>query len=301
MVALDCKMNNKELYKIFFITIFLCAAISTEAQNIFTVNATVDKNLILIGEPVRLTVETNVPGNEEIRFFTIDSIPHFEFLQKGKIDTINTDNGTRLIQVITITSFDSGHWVIPSFALAESLKTDAIPVDVIFSPFNPEQPYHDIKDILEVKQAINKQKWWWYAAGAGIILVLLIIYFLSRKKPKLIETPIAIINPYEEAMRQITAIEKNKPEAKQFYSSLTDIFRVYVYRKKGILSLQKTVDDLVLQLRSLKMNKENFDQLSQALRISDFVKFAKYIPNTEDDTMILNAVKKSIQEIEQIS
>lgn len=301
MVALDCKMNNKELYKIFFITIFLCAAISTEAQNIFTVNATVDKNLILIGEPVRLTVETNVPGNEEIRFFTIDSIPHFEFLQKGKIDTINTDNGTRLIQVITITSFDSGHWVIPSFALAESLKTDAIPVDVIFSPFNPEQPYHDIKDILEVKQAINKQKWWWYAAGAGIILVLLIIYFLSRKKPKHIETPIAIINPYEEAMRQITAIEKNKPEAKQFYSSLTDIFRVYVYRKKGILSLQKTVDDLVLQLRSLKMNKENFDQLSQALRISDFVKFAKYIPNAEDDTMILNAVKKSIQEIEQIS
>lgn len=301
MVALDCKMNNKELYKIFFITIFLCAAISTEAQNIFTVNATVDKNRILIGEPVRLTVETNVPGNEEIRFFTIDSIPHFEFLQKGKIDTINTDNGTRLIQVITITSFDSGHWVIPSFALAESLKTDTIPVDVIFSPFNPEQPYHDIKDILEVKQATNKQKWWWYAAGAGIILALLIIYFLSRKKPKLIETPIAIINPYEEAMRQITAIEKNKPEAKQFYSSLTDIFRVYVYRKKGILSLQKTVDDLVLQLRSLKMNKENFDQLSQALRISDFVKFAKYIPNTEDDTMILNAVKKSIQEIEQIS
>lgn len=301
MVALDCKMNNKELYKIFFITIFLCAAISTEAQNIFTVNATVDKNRILIGEPVRLTVETNVPGNEEIRFFTIDSIPHFEFLQKGKIDTINTDNGTRLIQVITITSFDSGHWVIPSFTLAKSLKTDTIPVDVTFSPFNPEQPYHDIKDILEVKQATNKQKWWWYAAGAGIILVLLIIYFLSRKKPKLIETPIAIINPYEEAMRQITAIEKNKPEAKQYYSSLTDIFRVYVYRKKGILSLQKTVDDLVLQLRSLKMNKENFDQLSQALQISDFVKFAKYIPNAEDDTKILNAVKKSIQEIEQIS
>lgn len=271
------------------------------AQNGTTVKASIDRNQILIGEPIQFTLEVNIPEKESIRFFSVDSIPHFEFLQPGKIDTINTSNGTRLIQIIPITSFDSGHWVIPAFSLAENLQTDTIPVDVGFSPFNPEQPYHDIKDIIEVEPPEKKQQWWWYAAGAGAILLVLLIYLLTRKKPAITAVPKPAVNPYEEAMKQIAAIEKNKPEAKQYYSELTDIFRVYVFRKKGILSLQKTMDDLVIQLRSLNMNKESFDQLSQALGLSDFVKFAKYIPGREDDTMLLHTIKKSIQEIEQIS
>ncbi len=270
------------------------------AQSGTTVKATVDKNQILIGEPIQLRLEVNIPENESIRFFSIDSIAHFEFLHPGKIDTTNTSNGTRLIQIIPITSFDSGSWVIPSFSLTESLRTDSIPVDVGFSPFNPEQPYHDIKDIIEVEPAKKKQQWWWYAAGAGVVLLILIIYLLTRKKSVLIAVPKAVVNPYEEAMKQIAAIERNKPEVKQYYSELTDVFRLYIFQKKGILSLQKTMDDMVIQLKGLNMNKERFDQLSQALRLSDYVKFAKYIPGPEDDRMLLDTIKKSIQDIEQL-
>lgn len=266
-----------------------------------TVKASVDKEKILIGEHIQLKLEVNIPENEPIRFFSIDSIPHFEFLDPGKIDTANTSNGTRLVRVIPITSFDSGHWVIPSFSLAEGIQTDTIPVDVGFSPFNPEQDYHGIKDIIEVEPPTKKQQWWWYAAGAGLILVLLLIYLLRKKKPVAAASPKPAVDPYEEAMKQIAALEKNKPSSKQYYSELTDVFRVYVYRKKGILSLQKTMDDLLVQLKSLNMNRETENQLSQALRLSDFVKFAKYIPVAEDDAMVLDTIKKSILEIEQLS
>lgn len=300
MAAFSYTMINKEFHRIFFTTFFLIVALVSGAQSGTTVKATVDRNQILIGEPIQLTLEVYIPENESIRFFSIDSIPHFEFLQPGKIDTTNTTNGTRLIQIIPITSFDSGHWVISSFSLSESLKTDTIPVDVGFSPFNPEQPYHDIKDIIEVEPATKKQQWWWYAAGAGVILLVLIIYLLTKKKPVSVAGPIPVINPYEEAMKQIAAIEKNMPETKQYYSELTDVFRFYVFQKKGILSLQKTMDDMVIQLKGLNLNKERFDQLSQVLRLSDFVKFAKYIPGPEDDRMILDTIKKSIQEIEQL-
>ncbi len=293
-------MIKKEFYRIFFTAVCLIVALFAAAQSGTTVKATVDKNQILIGEPIQLTLEVNIPESESIRFFSIDSIPHFEFLQTGKIDTVNTSNGTKLIRVIPITSFDSGHWVIPSFSLTESLETDTIPVDVGFSSFNPEQPYHDIKDIIEVDPPKKKQQWWWYAVGAGVILLILLVYLLTRKKPVVVAAPKPTTNPYDEAMKQIAAVERSKLEAKQYYSELTDIFRLYVFRKKGILSLQKTIDDLVIQLRGLNMNKESFDQLSQALRLSDFVKFAKYIPGAEDDTMVLNTIKKSIQEIEQI-
>ncbi len=300
MAAFIYQMINKEFYRIFFTAICLIVALRGIAQSGTTVKATIDKNHILIGEPIELRLEVNIPENESIRFFSIDSISHFEFLHPGKIDTTNTSNGTRLIQIIPITSFDSGSWVIPSFSLTETLKTDSLPVDVGFSPFNPEQPYHDIKDIIEVEPAEKKQQWWWYAAGAGVILLILIIYLLTKKKPVPVAAPKAVINPYEEAMKQIAAIERNKPEVKQYYSELTDVFRLYIFQKKGILSLQKTMDDMVIQLKGLNMGKERFDQLSQALRLSDFVKFAKYIPGPEDDRMILDTIKKSIEEIEQL-
>ncbi|HEY6064151.1 MAG TPA: hypothetical protein VIV35_11110, partial [Chitinophagaceae bacterium] len=80
---------------------------------------------------------------------------------------------------------------------------------------------------------------------------------------------------------------------------LTDIFRLYIFRKKGILSLQKTTADLILQLRDLPFSKEQFDKLSQALRLSDFVKFAKYVPAADDNRNCFEEIRNSIMTIEK--
>src|SRR5882757_3068355 len=132
-------MNKNVFHKAIFSLLMLFAVLLAEAQSKTIVKASTDRNKILIGEPVRLTLEVDIPENEPIRFFSIDSIPHFEFLQRTKTDTINTDKGTKLIRVIPITSFDSGHWVIPSFILTDKIATDTIPVDVGFTPFDPAQ------------------------------------------------------------------------------------------------------------------------------------------------------------------
>jgi hypothetical protein len=65
------------------------------------------------------------------------------------------------------------------------------------------------------------------------------------------------------------------------------------------LSLQKTTADLILQLRDLHFSKEQFDKLSQALRLSDFVKFAKYVPTKDDDRNCFEEIKNSIMTIEK--
>ena len=234
-------------------------------------------------------------------FSKLDSLPHFEFLDQQKIDTSNTGSGTVLSQVIKITSFDSGHWVIPSLVLGENIVTDSIPIDVGFSPFNPEQPYHDIKEIIEVTPEEKKEKpqWWYLLAGAALLLIILVLIFRKKKKPvvTVVEPP---VDPYKEAMTQLEKLQKEKPEAKQYYSKLVDIFRIYVLNKTGIHSLQNTTDDLVSQLRELKIPKEQFEKLSQSLRLSDFVKFAKYIPSAEDDKNSFDTINWSIQKIEQL-
>ena len=131
------------------------------------------------------------------------------------------------------------------------------------------------------------------------MLGLILLYLQRKKKPQPVIVPKAVISPYEEAMKQLEQLQSDKPGAKQYHSKLTDIFRLYIFRKKGILSLQKTTDDLIIQLKSLILTKEQFDKLSQSLRLSDFVKFAKYISTNEDDKLAFEEIKNAIITIEK--
>ncbi len=132
-----------------------------------------------------------------------------------------------------------------------------------------------------------------------MLVIILLIYLLRKKKP-VVEADAPVIDPYQEAMEQLDRLRRDKLDQKQYYSRLVDIFRMYVFRKKDIHSLQKTTDDLVIQLRGIQISKEQFEKLSQALRLSDFVKFAKYVPSAEDNTIVFEAIKKAIIEIEQV-
>ncbi|HKZ65984.1 MAG TPA: LPXTG cell wall anchor domain-containing protein [Chitinophagaceae bacterium] len=293
-------MRNKLFYKTTITIIAVFFSLLAAAQSKTTVKATIDRSQILIGEPVRLTLEADIPEHEAIRFFQYDSIPHFEFLNKQKIDTSNTGSGTVLTQIIQITSWDSGHWVIPSFRLGENIATDTLPIDVGFSPFNPEQPYHDTKDIIEVTPEEEKEKErWWYIVGGAVLLLLLLIFLLKKKKKPVVPVVEQPLDPYRDAIKQLEKLQREKPETKQYYSRLVDIFKEYIAAKKGIHSLQATTYDLVAQLKGLNMPADQFDELARSLSLSDFVKFAKYIPSTEDDKNVLTIIYRSIQQIEQ--
>lgn len=292
-------MRTMNLRSLIFSFVFFFVLQNANSQGGVVIKATVDKNKILIGEPIQLTIDVYLSPESVKKFINIDSIEHFEILEKPIIDTTEKAGGWNIRGVYKITSFDSGHWVIPSFKLLENIATDTIPVDVVFSSFDPARDYHDIKDIIEVKPVKKKQSWW-YIAGGGLLLLILIIYLLLKKKRVHLPAPQIIINPYEEAMKQLEKLRKEKTEVKQYYSQLTDIFRLYVFRRKGILSLQKTTDDLILQLKNIKLDKEQHLRLSQALRLSDFVKFAKYQPDNNDDASALQTITESIINIEKL-
>ena len=261
--------------RIFFSFFFFVCAGNINSQTIATIKASVDKNKILIGEPLQLTIEASLTP-EAIKFFNaLDSIQHFEILDKPTLDTTNKDGASLLRAVYKLTSFDSGHWVIPSFSLTKKIKTDTIPVDVIFSEFNPEQEYHDIKDIIDAEeQKEEKKNWIWYAV-AGTVLILLLIYFLLKKKKEPALAPAPALSAFEEAIRQLNSLQEQNLDPKDYHTKLVDIFRLYVLKKKNILSLQKTTDNLVVQLKPVINSAEVFSQVQQALRLSDFVKICE--------------------------
>lgn len=295
-------MINRNTYNISLLILSVFLSVWAGAQST-TVKATVDKSSILIGEQIKLTLEADIPQNQPIRFFQLDSIAHFELLSKPAIDTTNTATGTFLSQAIVITSFDSGHWVIPQLGLYGDIVTDSIPIDVGFTPFDTTKPYNDIKDIIEVKPAEEKKKKlpWLLITGIAILVIqILVTIFIKKAKPEAVRTVVAAPDAYKTAITELEKLQREKAEARIYYSKLVDIFRVYIHDKKGIHSLQKTTDDLVVQLRDLQLPKEQFDKLSQSLRLSDFVKFAKYVPTKEDDRAAFETVKGSIDHIEQM-
>ena len=107
------------------------------------------------------------------------------------------------------------------------------------------------------------------------------------------------VDPYEAALSRLSKLQKDKGDSKYFYTELTDTFRTYLFNRKGIHSLQQITDDLVVQLRDVGLPKEIFDRLSQSLRMSDYVKFAKFVPTPEDDRGSFEAVQQSIEYIEK--
>ncbi|MFT4093480.1 MAG: hypothetical protein QM640_07555, partial [Niabella sp.] len=64
-----------------FFSLMLLLCVSANAQE-FRVKAYTDKNRILIGEPLLLTLEVKALHKIKVPSFSIDSIPHFEFLNK---------------------------------------------------------------------------------------------------------------------------------------------------------------------------------------------------------------------------
>jgi flagellar biosynthesis/type III secretory pathway M-ring protein FliF/YscJ len=181
----------------------------------------------------------------------------------------------------------------------QPMHTDSITVDVGFSPFDPNQEYHDIKDVIDVQVKEKKEETWYWYAAASALLIAAIIYFLLRKKNKPV-TRTPVVDSYSEAKRELEKLQKENLPAKPFYTKLIDIFRLYISRRKGIASLQKTTDDLVVQLQTLKLPAEEFNRLAQSLRLSDFVKFAKFEPAESDKSDSFKTIKDFIESMEKI-
>lgn len=302
-------MKIKFVYFIQLVLILLVVTNGIVAQTNVSVSATIHKKRILIGEPIQVTLEAKAPSNAAMAWFPIDSIPHFEFIEKGRIDSV-LDNGEKSMrQDIVVTSFDSGTWVMPAMPLVvngTTYLTDSAVIEVGYSKIDPNQDYHDIKDIVDIPDPYAKYIPW---AVAGITLVSLVglIYFVQYKKltkQEMIAQAALRLSPYEEAKQALEELKKQRlgPDGsvKWYYTRLNDILRQFLLRQLQIASMVKTNDEIIFQLRQLNISRDEFSQLAQALRMSDFVKFAKYQPSSVENEQNFSIISSSVELLNNI-
>ena len=108
------------------LNIFLFLNVFCYSQRV-SVKSYIDSNNVKIGSQVILSLEVEKPGTADVRFPVLaDTITkQIEILKKFPIDTLsNKDNILRIRQKYVLTSFDSGTFLIPSFAFL--LKRDSL-------------------------------------------------------------------------------------------------------------------------------------------------------------------------------
>ena len=294
----------KSLTHIVFILILFFAFIPARAQETPSVKASIDKNQILIGEPIRFNIDIKSPmvtGNQLPQF---DSIPHFELIEKANRDSVISATGASYHLEWKLTSFDSGTRIIPSFSISignQEYKTDSLSVEVSYGKVDTAQDYHDIKGIIDIENPGVKYIPWIIGALTGIALFLF-IWFIRKPFPDNRQPSTVLHNTHlsamDEALASLDQLKKmfqaDPASVKKYYSGLNDTLRVFLNRHLGLLTMEKTSEELILSLSNLNLERESFSRLTAALRMGDFVKFAKYIPGPYENDNNLEVIRSSI-------
>lgn len=293
-------------YIVLLISLWTFAIPSPQAQEI-RVRAVIDTTQVLIGDQFNLRLELDQAKNAVIQFPQIgDTLSGgIEVIARSPLDTFELDQEEQIkvIQNLTITSFDTGRQLVPSFQFdltAEKLKqtietlpveffVHAMPIDTTRGPADIKRPYAAPVTLKEVSP---------YILGAILIgaLVFFLFYYLHRRKqnrPVFGKFARPAEAPHVIALRMLDRIKDQQlwqhNHVKTYYSEISDTLRVYIQDRFGIQAMEHTTDETISAIQRNKglIPGKSFNDLTNILRLADLVKFAKYEPLEDDHNLTL--------------
>jgi len=271
------------LLKMFFVITLFLTGFSGYTQ----VSTKIDTTSIRIGE--QFNYEIIVDQTKDVRFpkFESDSLNRIGVVTAHKIDSLKN----QLIKKYTLTSFDSGRYVLPGqeiFVKDKRFLTDAIIIDVGTVQVDTiKQPMYPIKEIQNEPYLFSDYLNYFWGLLVLLLVIGLILYFVLRDKPTE-EELISRIPPFDAAKMRLKELDGkeliSQNKIKLYYVELTDIVRTFIERELNIPALESTTDELLETIidfnssSNLNIPKETVIKLQKLLQEADLVKFAKSKP-----------------------
>lgn len=280
--------------------LLLAGALPAAAGNVI-IKAHLDSVTLLMGRVTALHIEVAQDKGTAGRFTFEESgalLPEVEIAAKLDADTTDLKNNREQIRRdIILQAFDSGLYVLPPVAYVVGNDTFATtaPMSLKVIPVNVDslENVHPLKPV-----AAPEYKWYdwmpaWAVRYGGIIAAVLVllaavaaIVYLKKKNGSIIPKRVKKrLPPAEEALQALNALKPRMPqlEAKQYYTELTDILRVYIDRRFDINAVEMTSSQIKRHLRDRGETRAVDEQLDMILEIADFVKFAALRPLPGDN------------------
>lgn len=299
-------MNNKRISIMFkwlmSLMIGFCFVANANAQ--VSVEVRMDTSMLWIGDQTKVHLRATFPENAMVGMpvFSDTIIDKLEILNISDIDTTFRDNMYTISQEYLVTSFDSGWYAIPPLDFVVGLKAEnridtlqSAPVyfGVLTMPLDTtnRDAITDIKAPIDAPVTF-REVFPFVGIGLGVIVLALLIYvlymkfakkqpvFIKKEKPK---EPAHII-----AFRNLDALKDEKlwqkGLVKEYYSRLTEVIRVYIEDRWGILAMESTTDEILRDLKPVDdIDKALKNLLHETLVNADFVKFAKAQPLADEN------------------
>ena len=291
-------MNLKFVFVLWFLLIFAVNGFTFEQDFNPKENLTVGDRAVLSIKADGLTIDTIDKDRLKESNFGDFELLDIQSNQNGGVDLILSAFKAGKVELL---STDIYYTIDNQYKF---IKTTALPIEIksVLDPQKPSQDIKDIKGIIAVPHSLS----WYLKIVLIIILIALIIFFIigyivkhKRYKPTKEEIILAI-PPREYAIQQLNELKnKNlveKGHIKDYYDTLSDIFRYYVSRVYKVDGLEKTTKELFSLLKD-KMDVENNRELRSFLVNCDFVKFAKVIPSQEDTQKDFEQAKNFIEKV----
>lgn len=288
------------------------------------IQAKIDSVNLLMGNMTTLHLTVTQPKNLKGQIPLFDKIhdngiipvcgDSVEFRSPSKIDS--TVNGDRLTinYEIPVQAFDSGFYKLPEIlfiAGKDSVKSNSIGLRVYPVAAEADTPINDYASVADPENASWLDAipdwlldlWWLWI----LIILAIIAYLYAMKKYKkdghiLPRKPEP--TPYEAAIDALYKLKEKKlweqGLEKDYFTELTEILRVYLYRRFGINAMEMTSRQILVNLRANQEIADKREYFRQILNMADFVKFAKVRPLPDDNVKAYDNALRFVRETKPV-
>lgn len=279
-----------------------CGAL--QAQEAPRVTARVEPDSILIGDRFDLVIEVEKDLVQTVLFPEYESKEGpIELVKEYPLDTLERDGRhLKLRKRYTLAAFQEGMFNLgrPAVFYADKNVVDTLWARdslylkiATFEIDSTSQSIYDLKPQMTLPFRFSEVSG--YAKWGLLALVLLAAAFYALRRILArygkgigdIFKPAPPLPPHMAAIKALEELHNQKlwqnNKHKLYYSMLTDILRTYIEARFGVNAMEKTSDEIIAAMRSTELPDKASMDLTAVLRNADLVKFAKAVPETEQN------------------
>lgn len=290
-----------------------CEKKDTESypQNRLTVEYSMDRETIMIGDHAELVVTAYYPSNGILDLPEIGMEKDVIVLERAW-DNASRDDGLAQTEIrYSLTSFRLGDHPVSSNAITcrvdgQLFTTNFPPVVLHVQTSLPADASSDIADIKPSRKLAGRiPRWLWIVLGASAVAFFagLISTKIWKHREQIIPAA-PPVPPHVIALNALQALKNRnlleRDECKPFYTELSLILRTYLEGRFQLNAPDETTEEIVEEMsRSPELDGSQRNILQEFMRQADMVKFAKGHPDRTTMEAAFDTTRQFVEETKQ--
>lgn len=314
----DAKTQKKKRLNA-FAPLYLCAILiplfgcKPEESKIYpqdrlTVEYSIDREAIMIGDPAELLITAYFPTNGTLILPEVGREKEVVLLSRDWADVPREDGLTQSESRYFITSFRLGEHVVSTGMITcavdgQHFSTNFPAINLQVETALEVGSTSEIADIKGIHKLPGRiPEWIWIVLGSAIaaFVIGLITSRLWKNRETLIPGA-PPIPPHAIAFQALEALKKRglleKDECSPFYTELSLILRTYLEGRFKLNAPDETTEEIVEEMSmSPELNSSQKGILQEFMRQADMVKFAKGHPDRSTMEAAFDTTKHFVEE-----